>query len=266
MVGVVVDIDKILKGECLKINMNKRGQVTIFIIIAIILIASVSLYFVFRDKISIENIPSEIEPVYISIISCLEETTEQGVEYLALQGGYYEVPKSLSIAYFADNIPYYYLNSREYVPSVERVEGELENYIHNYLSNCLNFEDFEEQGFEIREGDLLVSVNIKEDKIKTKLDYPVTITKGDSTKRLREFEISIDSDLEKLLEVSEEIVSSYSEKPGFVCVTCLEEISEANNDIEITAAPFSTTIAEEEAIFFLISSYENELNWKFAVE
>jgi len=243
--------------------LNKRGQVTIFIIIAIILIVAVSLYFIFKDKSSVENIPIEVEPVYTNLISCLEETTEEGIEYLALHGGYYEVPKSISIAYFTEDIPYYYLNSREYVPSVERIEGELEDYIHNYLSNCLDFYSFEEQGYEIREGDLLVSVNIKEDKIKVKLDYPLTITKGKSTKRLREFEIEVDSNVEKLLETSQEIVSSYSEKPGFVCVTCLEEISEAQ-DVEITSAPFSNDY--EEAIFFLITSHENELNWKFAVE
>ena len=155
------------------------------------------------------------------------------------------------------------MNSKEYIPSLERIEGELENYIHNYLSNCLDFEDFEEQGYEIREGDLLVSVNINEKEIRTKLDYPLTILKADSTKRLREFEILIDSNLEKLIEVSEEVVNSYSEKPGFVCVTCLEEISKAQ-DVEITSAPFSNDY--EEAIFFLITSHENELNWKFAVE
>jgi len=245
--------------------MKKKGQVTIFIIIAIILIAAVALYFVLRDKISVDKIPTEVEPVYINIISCLEETATEGVEYLALHGGYYEVPKSLSIAYFAEDIPYYYLNSKTYVPSVERVEGELENYIHNYLSNCLNFGGFKDQGYEIREEDLLVSINIKEDKIKTKLDYPVTITKGKSTKRLRKFEVEIDSNVKKLLGVSEEIVGSYLEKPGFVCLTCIEEISEAQ-DVEITAAPFSTIITEEEAIFFLVSDIETELNWKFAVE
>jgi len=246
--------------------MKKKGQVTIFIIIAIILIAAVTLYFVFKDKISVDDIPSEIEPVYTNLISCIEETTEEGVEYLALHGGYYETPKSISITYFTEEIPYYYLNSKTYVPSVEKIEEELENYIYNYLSNCLNFEDFEEQGYDVNEGDLLVSANIKEDEIKVKLDYPLTIRKGGSTKRLREFEIEMNSNIEKLLLISEEIVNSYSKKPGFVCVTCLEEISEANDDLQITSAPFSTTITEEEAIFFLITSHETELNWKFAVE
>jgi len=243
--------------------MNKRGQVTIFIIIAIILIVAVAFYFVLKDDISVDKIPTEVEPVYTNLISCLEETTEEGVEYLGMHGGYYEIPEAVSISYFTDDIPYYYLNLKTNIPPIERIEGELENYIHNYLSNCLDFKDFEEQGFEIREGDLLVYVNINEKEIRTKLDYPLTISKGKSTKRLREFEIEIDSDLERLLEVSEEVVNSYSEKPGFVCVTCLEEISN-NNEVQITSAPFSNY--DEESIFFLITSPETELNWKFAVE
>ena len=243
--------------------MNKRGQVTIFIIIAIILIVAVAFYFVLKDDISVDKIPTEVEPVYTNLISCLEETTEEGVEYLGMHGGYYEIPEAVSISYFTDDIPYYYLNLKPNIPPIKRIEGELENYIHNYLSNCLDFKDFEEQGFEIREGDLLVYVNINEKEIRTKLDYPLTISKGKSTKRLREFEIEIDSDLERLLEVSEEVVNSYSEKPGFVCVTCLEEISN-NNEVQITSAPFSNY--DEESIFFLITSPETELNWKFAVE
>lgn len=251
--------------------MNKRGQVTIFIIIAIILIAAVALYFVLRDKISVDKIPLEVEPVYINLMSCLEETTEEGVEYLALHGGYYDVPKKTSILYFTEDIPYYYLNSREYVPSIERIEGELENYIHNYLSNCLNFEDFEEQGYKINEGDLLVSVNIKEGKIRTKLDCPLTITKGKSTKRLREFEIEIDSDLEKLHNAAEEVTTSYSENPGFVCLTCLEDISDRNY-VEIKATPVQdvSLFEENNIIWFSISDKEDysigKLNWVFIVE
>lgn len=263
----VIDIDKILKGDYLKIYMlNKRGQVTLFIIIAVIIIAGVAAYFIFRDSFSAENIPSEIDPIYTNIISCLEETNKEGVEDLSLHGGYYDVPEAISIPYFAEDLPYYYLNSKEYVPSIDKVEGELEDYISNYLGNCLNFEGFEEQGYDINEGDLLVSVNINEDGIKTKLDYPLTISKGDSTKRLREFELEVDSNVEKLLFVSEEVVNSYSETVGFTCLTCLEEISEQNR-VEIQANPLiGLQIFENDFIIFSVSEEDYELNWVFIVE
>ena len=260
-----VDIDKILKGECFKIIMRKRGQVTIFIIIAIVLIAAIGLYFVFRDSFNVKEIPSEIDFVYVHIISCLEETTEQGINYISLQGGYYEVPKQLSIEYFSKDIPYYYLNSKVYVPSIEIVEEGLEEYIYINLENCLNFEDFEEQGFEINKGNLLVSTNIKENKVNIKVDYPITITKGESI-QLKEFKIEIRSNIEKLLFVSGEIVNSYSETPGFICLTCLEEISKINN-VEIKATPLSEiSLVEDNIVWFSVSDSEYELNWEFVVK
>ena len=43
---------------------NKKAQVTIFIILAIIIIAVIGLFFVFRDNIFQGSLPQELEPVY----------------------------------------------------------------------------------------------------------------------------------------------------------------------------------------------------------
>ena len=53
----------------------KRGQVTIFIIIAVILVSSVILFFIFRESIVSREIPVSIEPVYTSFLTCLEFTS-----------------------------------------------------------------------------------------------------------------------------------------------------------------------------------------------
>ena len=76
-------------------------------------------------------------------------------------------------------------------------------------------------------------------------------------------EFETKSNVKKLIDVSKEIVDSYSEKPGFVCLTCIEEISN-NEEVQINSAPIE--IDNKSAIFFLIKSPETELNWKFAVE
>jgi hypothetical protein len=48
--------------------MKKRGQVTAFAIVALVLIAGVILYFIFRDSFSDSSIPSKLEPVYSSFL------------------------------------------------------------------------------------------------------------------------------------------------------------------------------------------------------
>ncbi len=243
--------------------MNKRGQITIFIILAILIIAGVSIYFVLREGKSSSDIPSEIEPIYVQILSCLEETSKNGIEHNSLHGGYYEIPEAISIEYFSDNIPYYYWNLEKHLPSLERIEIELGNYVYDYLKNCIDFEEFEEKGYKISERQLVVFPEIKEKEVNIYLKYPLTIKKGISIKRLEKFEISLESEIKKFLSISEEIVKSYSENPGVICFSCLDEIAEKNG-VQIDAAPFSSS--NEDSILFLITSYETKLNWKFAVK
>ena len=47
-----------------------------------------AVFFVFKDRLFPDRIPSEIEPVYNSFINCLEEDLAVGVNVLESQGGY----------------------------------------------------------------------------------------------------------------------------------------------------------------------------------
>ena len=243
--------------------MEKKGQVTLFVILAIILIAAISLYFAFRNKNTSENIPPAVEPIYTSIVSCLETTSKDGAEYIGEQGGYYELPKAISIEYFTKDIPYYYLNSEENIPSLERIELELGNYIYYNLERCINFEYFEKQGYEILGNELLVSPIIRDKGVEINVNYPITITKGSSTERIENFEVFIDADIKKMIEVSKDIVDCYYKLPEFICLNCLEEISDRYS-VKIVSTSFSNQ--NEEAILFSITSYETELNWIIAMQ
>ena len=97
---------------------NKRAQLTAFIIIAIIIIASGVLYFVFRDSLTVAGIPPSIEPVYNNFLSCLEEDIFIGIDLLESQGGYIEIPDfepgshhmpfSSQLDFLGNPIPYWY--------------------------------------------------------------------------------------------------------------------------------------------------------------
>ena len=51
---------------------NIKAQVTIFIIIAIILVGLVVSFFVFKEYIPEGRIPSNMEPIHKTFLSCLE--------------------------------------------------------------------------------------------------------------------------------------------------------------------------------------------------
>jgi len=54
---------------------NNKGQLTIFILIAVFVVGAVAVFFVFGDSLITTEIPVSIEPVYNTFLSCLEEVS-----------------------------------------------------------------------------------------------------------------------------------------------------------------------------------------------
>ena len=112
---------------------NRRAQVAIFIIIAILIVAIVVLFILFRGKLFPHNqLSSGVDAVYNTFTSCLEDDLSLGVNVLESQGGYiylpdYEsgsdyMPFSSQLNFLGSPIPYWYYVSgnnveKEQVPS-----------------------------------------------------------------------------------------------------------------------------------------------------
>ena len=62
--------------------MGNKGQVTIFIIIAILIVALVTGIFIYKNNTVSSNIPTSIDPVYTSFLSCLNDKTKVGIDIL----------------------------------------------------------------------------------------------------------------------------------------------------------------------------------------
>jgi len=86
--------------------MHKRGQITYFIIIGLMLILIFSVLFyankidskkITREAKVAQEIPLEIQPIKNYVESCLEDELESVVEMVSLQGGYYGVSGSVVI-------------------------------------------------------------------------------------------------------------------------------------------------------------------------
>ena len=251
--------------------MFKKGQVTIFIIISIFLVVAVILFFVLRDNDSkIKEIPQEISPFYTNLLLCLEQTSEEGIHYLAAHGGYYNVPVKSSIIYFLDEIPYYYLDNENIIPRVSVIERELEKYVSENLENCLDLKGFKEQGFNISVEPYSILTNIIEGEISVKMKNTITVSKGEDSATLKNTEISFKNDFINLYEASFEVVNSYSQKPGFICLTCLDDIV-INYDVDIKSLPVNDiSVIENNIIWYFITNKqdqaENKLKLIFVVE
>jgi len=160
--------------------MNKSGQLTIFIIIAIVIVAGVAGFFMYRQGLFQGKLPASMEPIYTSFESCLEDDALTGVGVLGVQAGYIYLPEfesgstympfSSQLDFLGTPVPYWYYVSgnnvqKEQVPSKSKMEEQLAQFIEEKIRNC-NFDEYYEQGFEIIMAEPEASVEINEKMLK----------------------------------------------------------------------------------------------------
>ena len=199
--------------------MNKKGQVTIFIIIAIILVASVILYFTLRTVASQEKLPAEIEVVYNSFLTCIEQNTLTGISVLESQGGYIELPEfepgsnympfSSQLDFLGTPIPYWYYVSgnnieKEQVPTKENMELQLAEFVEDKIDDC-DLSSFYEQGYLVSYGNAEAKAKVREESVKINLDMDLLIESQESTYTIENHDISVDSYLGKLYNQAKKI-------------------------------------------------------------
>ncbi len=189
----------------------KKGQVTIFIIIAIVIVAAVGIFFLLRSQTSISRIPSEFAPTYESFTFCLDSKVESGVKALESQGGYIDLPEFVSgseympfssqLNLLGNPIPYWYYVSgnnieKEQVPSRQDMENDLSGFIESKVVDCIP-EDLDE-GFEITVGDPLVRTSIKPGEVQVNVRMDFTISKDDESVSINNHQLIFDSELGRL--------------------------------------------------------------------
>ena len=202
-----------------------RGQLTIFIIIAILIIGIIALFFVFKGTLrKSEMINPEIAPIHNFVQGCLDETLESAVYDIAKRGGYNDPENIPSIG-----VKYYILNGENLMPSKEKIQNEISDYVNRKFFLCsLNFADFPD--YEIEQGNFEAKTEILDNEVFLDVNYPLTIKKGEGVSRLKNFQTEIPSRFGIVYNVvSDFIIQDLNSEGGGVCVTCLTKATKEKN-------------------------------------
>ena len=198
---------------------KKRAQVTIFIIIAIVIVGGVVVFYSFRDSIVGEKIPVSIEPVYNNFLSCLESKILTGINILESQAGYIYLPDfepgsrympfSSQLNFLGNPVPYWYYVSgnniqKEQVPSKNEMENQLESFIEEKINKCF-FDEYYEQGFEINQGVPKASVSIGKERVDVSLKMEMGFERGEESIVIKNHDIEVNSKLGMLYDSAIEI-------------------------------------------------------------
>ena len=202
------------------LSIQTRGQVTVFIIIAVLIVASALAYFILRGSIGTVSVPASIQPAYTSFLSCLEEQMLVGINILESQGGYIEVPAfeagsqhmpfSSQLNFLGNPIPYWYYVSgnglqKEQIPTKQDMEKQLGAFLATKADDC-NFDSYEAQGFEISFSDVSAAdVSINGDNVELSLDMNLGIVNGNDSASIKNHKVVTDSRLGLLYDSAKKV-------------------------------------------------------------
>gem|GEM_PF-3050786 len=219
--------------------MNKKAQITIYIIIGIIILFSIGVSIYVAQKLLAA--PPEISPVgrpvkdYVE--SCIQQVGANALVPIGANGGYMDpsahgiraplVPtegNGISISPAAKQaIPYWFYMSTQNTckkclmqsmqPSLEDIEKEIEQYVDEHLKECIgSFEPFLKQGYEFEAGEVKTDVLLTEASTRFVVNYPVKIKKLDVETRIEDFEATVDVAFKKMYDLAGRITDEEREK------------------------------------------------------
>ncbi len=204
---------------------DKRGQVTIFIIIAIIIVAGLVTYFLVRGNIAVSGVPAEFRPVYDYYSECIKTETKAALDLAGTQSGHVYVPEyipgseyapfSSQLNFLGFPVPYWYYVSgngiiKEQMPTKKEIEKEIAQYVKDKIANC-DFESFSLQGFVIEREEGNVNVKIEEEKVNVEVNAPLSVSKEERTARQTKEAVIVESKFGKFYRMAQEIYQKEKE-------------------------------------------------------
>ncbi len=248
----------------------KKGQITIFIIVGIIVVAAIFLALYLRGQVGTDvsqsqlaaraGLSQDVAEVWDDIYNCVQSTSEEAVLLVAEQGGYMLPPKN-SLSVQDSLIAYGYKGGKDVVPSLSVVKEEVSDYVEIFLPLCVDFSLFPK--FKVTETEPKVkSVTITDDKVSVSVDYKVQLVKGTETTTLSEpFPVTIKTKLKKMIEAEKAIVEDVSKDSTQISFNTLGKVNFNTNIIVYDA---NTTVFAMTDNSSKVGGYD--LTYIFAIE
>ncbi len=237
---------------------NKGGQLTIFIILAILIVAGVALFFVFRSGEGGQSSGSvEVEAIHNHVQGCMDDLLIPGIQLIGIQGGYYYLPDEFLLTEYS-SIAYGY-DRRKVLVSKEELEKQISYYIEDVAPICVNNEFVLRYSVDI--GEPKAETYLQGEKILVKLEFPITLEKGESRSVIKNFKSEIYFNLEDFHDVASNIIDYVSANPDYLDLTYLSGLdytvsilpyggsfiySLQNEDIKLGSEPFIFNFAYRE--------------------
>ena len=248
--------------------MIKRGeykaQVTIFIIVALIILVILILGFLaYKSNLLTFNsnkISPEISFVNDEISECINQRGIDALGIIGLQGGYIILPSKYIKTEIA-NVAFGLSNRRNILISLEDIEKQIESYLEITTPLCVNKLNESSEEFDIKSEKPTAKVIIDEQVI-ISVTLPISIKKGDKTFYLKNpYVYSIDIRLKKIHETAEKVIEKQLKNQDYIDLTFLSNLEPHTTFILVDDKIGLYVITDEQSIIDDI-----EYSYMFGVE
>jgi len=248
---------------------NKRGQLTIFIIVGILIVVGIVLFFFLKTEIGQDIIGIRETNPNAFLASCMEGKVKEAVYLISEQGGYIENPLNRSfkfegedsykdISYLCFNRNYYYPCINQEPMLMSHLKNEIKKYIFNDVKDC--FEDLRpnlEKEYEVISANYEgFEVELKPKKIIVNIGGELALKKAGESFILQDFELVEESRFYEIVIVVQEILSQNARFCAF------SHLGHTAFHPEFEISKFKTG---DSTIFYTITYKETGERFRFAI-
>lgn len=212
------------EGNFISFRHSEKGQMTIFVIIGLIVVAVIILLIIFSlEKKPDEDVSRERESGMRSYLpSCISEEVDESVEILLENGGYinpdediiskrfrFEGEEYKNISYLCYNRNYYQPCINQQPMLIQHLKSEIHSYISEDVKNCFNQyqEELEKEGFSVDGNYNGFEVKFKEGEIIIEIDGRIEFSHSGTSEIEENFEVNVPTKFYDLAVVVQEITS-----------------------------------------------------------
>jgi hypothetical protein len=251
--------------------MQKRGQVTIFIILGIVILSIVG-FLVFQSDLLYDRelsdeeaehfVDVQLEPIKTSIENCVSANLVKAIHFVSIQGGYFDPVYYETFGGY--NVSYACKEGVNYLPTFVFIKNEILQFMESDISeldNCIEtaFDSFNELDLKLSYSinDLVLGEVSGTNIFTQTINFPIEVKKKgyDFVANIDELVISVNSNLKDVYDVAVDIANAKCVTGEFVIDDYIWENSQA---LDIFSA--YVTNGEDQYGYFpwYLTSYENE--------
>jgi hypothetical protein len=201
------------RGEKSRASRGVRGQVTVFIIIALLIVGvAVLIYFLTSSTRTEAAFSFDVDNPQGFLQNCLNDELESVVETISLQGGSYE--PEFFYQYQGENIEYLCYTNECYKECVvqqpalvSHLESEIKSQIEDDVSSCLNSlkGNYESRNYDVQISPGQTIVELLPKRVALTINFPLTVTRGES-QRYESFNVVLNNNLYELSSIANSII------------------------------------------------------------